>query len=288
MGIKVVKFGGSSLADANMFRKVKDIILSDPSRAYVVPSAPGKRHAEDIKITDLLYKCYTCVERKEAHEPVFELIAQRYLEIAEELHLSLNMRALLDETCAAIKENRSRDFAASRGEYLNGRMLADYLGWDFIDAADVVKFDRQGNFAAEWTNEVMRDVLREHPRAVIPGFYGSYPNGEVHTFSRGGSDISGAIVANALDADIYENWTDVSGILMADPKVVDDPKPIKFITYQELRELSYMGASVLQEEHRIQEALFDEMSSRGWYPTEKAEQNKLDSEKQKFSQTANV
>ena len=248
MGIKVVKFGGSSLADAGMFRKVKEIILSDPTRSYVVPSAPGKRHAQDIKITDMLYKCYSCVERKEPYEPIFELIAQRYLEIAEELELPLNMRALLDETCAAIKENRSRDFAASRGEYLNGRMLADYLGWDFIDAADVVKFDRQGNFAAEWTNEVMRDELRKHAHAVIPGFYGSYPNGEVHTFSRGGSDISGAIVARAVNADIYENWTDVNGFLMADPRGVENPRLIRRLTYHELRELSYMGANVMHED----------------------------------------
>ena len=247
MGIKVVKFGGSSLADAKMFRRVKEIILSDPTRAYVVPSAPGKRSAEDEKITDLLYKCYACVERKEPYEPIFEIIAQRYLDIATELQLSLNMQALLDETCAEIKRN-NRDFAASRGEYLNGRMLADYLGWDFIDAADVVKFDRHGNLASEWTNELMRDALRAHPCAVIPGFYGSYPNGEVHTFSRGGSDISGAIVARAANADIYENWTDVSGFLMADPRIVDNPQLIRRLTYRELRELSYMGANVMHED----------------------------------------
>ncbi|MDO4355167.1 MAG: aspartate kinase [Clostridia bacterium] len=247
MGIKVVKFGGSSLADAKMFRRVKEIILSDPTRAYVVPSAPGKRSPEDEKITDLLYKCYSCVERKEPYEPVFEIIARRYLEIAEELELSLDMRALLDETCAQIKRN-NRDFAASRGEYLNGRMLADYLGWDFIDAADVIKFDRRGNFASEWTNELVRDALRAHNRAVIPGFYGSYPNGEVHTFSRGGSDISGAIVARAANADIYENWTDVSGFLMADPRIVDNPRQIRRLTYRELRELSYMGANVMHED----------------------------------------
>lgn len=247
MGIKVVKFGGSSLADAKMFRRVKEIILSDPTRAYVVPSAPGKRSAEDEKITDLLYKCYACVERKEPYEPIFEIIAQRYLDIAAELQLSLNMQALLDETCAEIKRN-NRDFAASRGEYLNGRMLADYLGWDFIDAADVVKFDRHGNLASEWTNELVRDALRAHPCAVIPGFYGSYPNGEVHTFSRGGSDISGAIVARAANADIYENWTDVSGFLMADPRIVDNPQLIRRLTYRELRELSYMGANVMHED----------------------------------------
>ena len=247
MGIKVVKFGGSSLADAKMFRRVKEIILSDPTRAYVVPSAPGKRSPEDEKITDLLYRCYACVERKEPYEPIFEIIAQRYLDIAAELELSLNMQALLDETCAEIKRN-NRDFAASRGEYLNGRMLADYLGWDFIDAADVVKFDRHGNLASEWTNELVRDALRAHPCAVIPGFYGSYPNGEVHTFSRGGSDISGAIVARAANADIYENWTDVSGFLMADPRIVDNPQLIRRLTYRELRELSYMGANVMHED----------------------------------------
>ena len=248
MGIKVVKFGGSSLCDAEHFKKVREIVLDDPARCYVVPSAPGKRFDGDEKVTDLLYRCCRMVELNQSHEEVFARIADRYLSIVEELGIDFDMRPILSETCDAIRRRRSVDFAASRGEYLCGIVLAKYLGWDFIDPVDVIKFDRRGAFAAEWTNEMLMRAMEDHPRAVIPGFYGSYPNGDVHTFSRGGSDVSGAIVARAAEADVYENWTDVNGFLMADPRVVDNPRTIRQLTYRELRELSYMGATVLHEE----------------------------------------
>lgn len=248
MGIKVVKFGGSSLCDAEHFKKVKEIILSDPSRCYVVPSAPGKRFDTDVKITDMLYQCYHMVDCNQPHEEVFARIAQRYRDIAAELELDFDLESILRETSHEIRRRKSRDFAASRGEYLSGILLAEYLGWDFIDPKDVIKFDRRGAFASEWTNELLMRAMEDHPRAVIPGFYGSYPNGEVHTFSRGGSDVSGAIVARAAEAEMYENWTDVNGFLMADPRVVENPKCIRMLTYRELRELSYMGATVLHED----------------------------------------
>ena len=248
MGIKVAKFGGSSLADASHFRKVRQIVESDPSRCYVVPSAPGRRFDGDVKITDALYQCYQLVDINQPHEELFEKIADRYRGIARELGLDFDLESLLRETCNEIRIRRNRDFAASRGEYLNGRLLAEYLGWDFIDPRDVVKFDRRGNFAAEWTNELLKRAMEQHRRAVIPGFYGSYPNGEIHTFSRGGSDVSGAIVARAAEADLYENWTDVNGFLMADPRIIENPRCIRTITYRELRELSYMGATVLHED----------------------------------------
>ena len=248
MGIKVAKFGGSSLADAEHFRKVKAIVESDQDYCYVVPSAPGKRFSEDEKITDLLYQCHRLVERGKSHEELFHKIAERYEQIARDLNLDFDVTGMLLETSDAIRRFKNPDFAASRGEYMNGVMLAKYLGWDFIDAQDVIKFDRQGSFAAEWTNEVLSEALKNHPRAVIPGFYGSYPNGDVHTFSRGGSDISGAIVARAAKADVYVNWTDVSGFMMADPRIVKNPKVIRELSYAELRELSYMGATVLHED----------------------------------------
>lgn len=248
LGIKVAKFGGSSLCDAEHFKKVKSIIESDPDYRYVVPSAPGKRFDADEKITDLLYQCHRLVERNASHEELFRKIADRYIEIARELELDFDVQGMQMETSDAIRRFKNPDFAASRGEYMNGILLSKYLGWDFIDAKDVIKFDRQGSFAAEWTNEVLSEVLKDHPRAVIPGFYGAYPNGEVHTFSRGGSDISGAIVARAAGADVYVNWTDVSGFLMADPRVVKNPKCIRELSYRELRELSYMGATVLHED----------------------------------------
>ena len=248
LGVKVAKFGGSSLADAEHFRKVRDIVLSDPDIHYVVPSAPGKRFKEDTKVTDMLYQCHRLVERNQSHEEVFNRIIERYMDIYNALGLDFDFYGLLLETGDQIRRFKNPDFAASRGEYLNGVLLSKYLGWDFIDARDVIKFDRTGVFASEWTNEVMRETLSTHERAVIPGFYGSYPNGDVHTFSRGGSDISGAIVARASNAEVYENWTDVSGFLMADPNIVENPKCIRELSYRELRELSYMGATVLHED----------------------------------------
>jgi aspartate kinase len=247
MGIKVAKFGGTSLADANAFRRVKDIVLSDPSRRYVVPSAPGKRFPDDVKITDMLYQCFKLAQRKESYTQVFDKIAERFTGIVRDLQLDFDISPMLDETCQLIASS-SPDYAASRGEFFSGLILSRLLNWDFVDPADVLKFDRQGHFASEWSNQLLAERLERHERAVIPGFYGSLPNGDIKTFSRGGSDITGAVVARAASADLYENWTDVSGFLMADPRIVQNPKPIDRLTYRELRELSYMGATVLHED----------------------------------------
>jgi len=244
----IAKFGGSSLSDANQFRKVRDIVFADPGRRYVVPSAPGKRFAQDEKITDLLYKCHNeAMLGKDISEP-FGPVAGRYLQIASELALDIDIEKELDIVKYSIQNGQSADYAASRGEYLNGLLLAKYLGFDFIDAAEVVFFDARGNYDAAVTNEILSARLSRHERAVIPGFYGAKASGAIKTFSRGGSDISGAIVARAANAELYENWTDVSGFLMADPRIVENPRPIEVITYRELRELSYMGATVLHEE----------------------------------------
>lgn len=249
---KVVKFGGSSLASAEQFKKAGYIIRQDESRRYVVPSAPGKRTPQDTKVTDMLYSCYLSALREEDEEENFQnliaAIKARYDEIIKGLGLSLD----LTEEFQVIRENFSkkigRDYAASRGEYLNGIVMAEYLGYEFIDAADVIFFKESGAFDSEKTDAVLSARLAECERAVIPGFYGSMPDGKIKTFSRGGSDITGSIVAKAVHADLYENWTDVSGFLIADPRVVKNPKPIDVITYRELRELSYMGATVLHED----------------------------------------
>jgi len=245
---KVVKFGGSSLADAGQFAKVKEIIMADSARRFVVPSAPGKRFSGDTKVTDLLLNSQAASSKGEDWESIFSIAEDRYRGIIADLGLSVS----LEDEFAVIRENLkkgcTKDYAASRGEYLNGILLADYLGYEFIDAASVVFFDKDGNFDAAKTNRVMGHVLESCENAVIPGFFGSGVNGEVITFSRGGSDITGAIVARAVCADVYENWTDVSGFLMADPRIVENPKPINIITYRELRELAYMGASVLHED----------------------------------------
>ena len=248
MAIKVVKFGGSSLADAKGFRKVREILDADRNRRILVPSAPGKRFREDVKVTDLLYQCYSMLQHRQNMDEIFDRVAERYLSIAADLRLSLDVEKLLEETRFQMEGNPSPDFCASRGEYLNGRLMAAYLGWDFIDPADFIRFDRHGVFVSEWTNETLSEELTRHEYAVIPGFYGSFPDGEIHTFPRGGSDITGAVAARAAKADIYENWTDVSGFLMADPRIVENPKVIDVLTYRELRELSYMGATVLQED----------------------------------------
>lgn len=246
--IKVTKFGGSSLADSEQFKKVGAIIRADKARRYVVPSAPGKRFKDDIKITDMLYACYEETTRNGEISPLFEKIKARYNEIISDLGLSVS----LEKEYAAIERSFvarvGRDYAASRGEYLNGRIMAAYLGFDFIDAAEVIFFNNDGSYDAEKTNAVLSERLKDSEYAVIPGFYGIMPNDTVKTFSRGGSDITGAIVARAASADEYENWTDVSGVLIADPRIVDNPKPIPVITYRELRELSYMGATVLHED----------------------------------------
>ena len=246
---KVVKFGGSSLADAKQFRKVADIIHADPERKYVVPSAPGKRFKEDTKVTDMLYRCYdeVAVQGKDFTE-AFAPIRERYNGIISDLGLTLN----LDEEFAKIGENFKAavgsDYAASRGEYLNGIVLANYLGFEFIDAARAIFFDNKGNFDADITDACLGALLDKTPKAVIPGFYGAMPDGTIKTFSRGGSDFTGSVVAKAAKVDLYENWTDVSGFLVADPRIVENPEGISVITYSELRELSYMGASVLHED----------------------------------------
>ncbi len=247
MGIKVVKFGGSSLADAKQFEKVANIIRADEDRKYVVPSAPGKRFKEDDKVTDLLYKCFESAGKPEFAD-VFGKIRERYSDIVKGLGIEFPLEEELARIESSILNKAGRDYAASRGEYLNARILSVYLGYEFIDAAEVVFFKDDGTLDSEKTNTVLSERLESIERAVIPGFYGSMPNATIKTFSRGGSDISGAIVARAASADVYENWTDVSGFLICDPRIVDNPAPIELITYRELRELSYMGATVLHED----------------------------------------
>ena len=245
---KVVKFGGSSLASAEQFIKAGDIIRSDGERRYVVPSAPGKRFGKDTKVTDMLYSCYAKAEAGEAFTDELKAIKERYEEIIHGLQLDLSLAeefAVIEEKFG---EKAGEDYAASRGEYLNGIVMAAYLGYEFIDAATVILFDDNGEFESEKTNKVLAERLSHVERAVIPGFYGVYGDGRVKTFSRGGSDITGSIVARAVKADVYENWTDVSGFLVADPRIIKNPVGIETITYRELRELSYMGATVLHED----------------------------------------
>mgnify|MGYP003299726797 CR=1 FL=1 len=245
---KVVKFGGSSLADANQFRKVADIIKSDDKRRYVVPSAPGKRFSDDIKVTDMLYKCYDEVCNGADPIAAFLPIAERFNGIISDLGLTISLDREYETIMTNFKMKAGRDYAASRGEYLNGIILANYLGFNFVDAAQGIFFGADGEFDADLTDATLASILEGYDCAVIPGFYGSMPNGTIKTFSRGGSDITGSIVARATKADVYENWTDVSGVLVADPRIVANAVPINTITYEELRELSYMGASVLHED----------------------------------------
>jgi aspartate kinase len=248
MSVKVLKFGGSSLADAAHFRAVADIVKSEPERRYVVASAPGKRKSGDTKVTDLLYMCYELATNEEDITEVFEQIKERYNDIIRELGIELDLTEVFEKIRNSLLHSSGRDYIASRGEYLNAMILAKYLEFDFIDAKKVIFFKEDGSFDSEKTNDILRDYLSKHEYAVIPGFYGSMPNGTIKTFSRGGSDITGSIVARAASATIYENWTDVSGFLMADPRCIENPKPIDKITYKELRELSYMGATVLHED----------------------------------------
>ncbi len=246
--VKVVKFGGSSLADANQFKKVAGIVHADPARRFVVASAPGKRFKEDTKITDMLYSCYELAAKGGDFEPQFAAIESRYNSIIKDLGLKIS----LDKEFAQIKNGfigrAGRDYAASRGEYLNSKLLAEYLGFEFIDPAGYIFFNESGVFDLDKTTEVLSKKLAETEYAVIPGFYGAMPNDTIKTFSRGGSDVTGSIVARAANAEIYENWTDVSGFLICDPRVVENPEGITTITYRELRELSYMGAGVLHED----------------------------------------
>ena len=248
MQMKVVKFGGSSLADADHFRQVASIIKADPSRHYVVASAPGKRFSADIKVTDMLYHCYDMIRSREDITDYYQKIKDRYNGIIADLGLNFDIDGELEYVKNAMTHASGRDYAASRGEYLNSLILAKYLGFSFIDAENVIFFKDNGSFDAERTQVAMREELKKHEYAVIPGFYGIMPNGTIKTFSRGGSDVTGSIVAAAANADLYENWTDVSGFMMADPRIVDKPCSIETITYRELRELSYMGAGVLHED----------------------------------------
>ena len=245
---KVVKFGGSSLASARQFKKAGDIIRSDRARRYVVPSAPGKRNDKDEKVTDLLYQCYDAASSGASYKKILDKIRKRYEEIIDGLDLNLNLDAEFNRIEENFLHKPGRDYAASRGEYLNGILMAAYLGYTFVDAAEVIFFDAGGVFDSEATNRELGERLEHIERAVIPGFYGSMPDGSIKTFSRGGSDVTGSIVARAIHADMYENWTDVSGFLVADPRIVKDPEVIETITYRELRELAYMGASVLHED----------------------------------------
>jgi len=245
--LKTVKFGGSSLADAQHFKKAADIIRADAGRRYVVVSAPGKRFAQDIKITDLLYRCCEAARQGYDFSESFDLICSRYREIIRDLEIDLSLEDEFAAIEAQIKARPSRNYAASRGEYLSARVMAAYLGMPMIDAAECIFFDGKGEFDSERTQHVLSARLKDVPRAVLPGFYGSNPDGRIRTFSRGGSDVTGAIVARASASDIYENWTDVSGMLSCDPRIVENPEPIETISYAELRELAYMGAMVLHE-----------------------------------------
>lgn len=245
---KVVKFGGSSLASAEQFQKVGDIIRSDSERRYVVPSAPGKRNSKDTKVTDMLYACYALAEEDKDFKAQLKTIKARYDEIIDGLQLNLDLSGEFEKIEKNFKKKAGNNYAASRGEYLNGIVMAEYLGFPFLDAAEVIFFDENGDFDAVKTDKVLSKKLEACDSAVIPGFYGSLPDGTVKTFSRGGSDITGSIVAKAVKADVYENWTDVSGFLIADPRIIENPQVIETITYRELRELSYMGATVLHED----------------------------------------
>ncbi|WP_422484948.1 aspartate kinase [Gudongella sp. DL1XJH-153] len=244
----VAKFGGSSLADSQQFIKVKNIVTENPDRRIVVPSAPGKRHGKDHKVTDLLYMCHQLSSHNLHFDEVFQLIRGRYEGICKDLNLEIDIESILDQVRDNISKGASRDYCASRGEYINGLILADYLGAEFIDATEVIRFNARGVLNEIETEKLVEDRLLNAERAVVPGFYGADEDGSIITFSRGGSDVTGSIIANGIGAKLYENWTDVSGFLKADPKVVHDPLPIREITYKELRELSYMGAPVLHEE----------------------------------------
>ncbi|MFY9612800.1 MAG: aspartate kinase [Tissierellaceae bacterium] len=246
--VVVAKFGGSSLADSKQFTKVKDIVTSDKRRRYIVPSAPGKRSGDDHKITDLLYMCYQLASHGINFDEVYSIISKRYEDICNDLELDLDIKEILTDIKYKIQEGATRDYTASRGEYLNALILSEYLGFEFVDAKDLIVLDKGDKLDLEKTKKNVASTLADIPYAVIPGFYGANEEGHIITFSRGGSDITGSIIASGVDAVLYENWTDVSGFYMADPRIVDNPRHIDTITYRELRELSYMGAPVLHEE----------------------------------------
>jgi aspartate kinase len=247
-GVVVAKFGGSSLSNSCQFKKVRDIVLGDMRRAYIVPSAPGKRDVNDYKITDILYLCHEHVKKGVPFDEVYRCIEERYISLCKELNIKFDILRHLNDLKKKIISGVSSDYVASRGEYLNGQILAEYLGFQFIDASEIIIFKKNGHLDEEATYKAARAKLSMVPKAVIPGFYGATKEGGIKTFSRGGADITGAIIAKSVGAIVYENWTDVSGFLMADPRIVDNPKHIEEITYKELRELSYMGANVFHEE----------------------------------------
>lgn len=246
--IKVVKFGGSSLADAKQFEKVKKIVSCDDARRFVVVSAAGRRHKDDNKITDLLYLCHAHLKYSVSCDPIFQMIEERFLAIKRDLNLSYPIEKDLSYLKSALRKNIPLDYLVSRGEFLTAKLMAEYLGYTFLDAKDFIYFSYDGQIDFIKTQEMMEHHLAKHDHFVIPGFYGAMPDGQVRIMARGGSDITGAIAAKVVNADVYENWTDVSGILMADPRIVENPKRIDKITYSELRELSYMGANVLHED----------------------------------------
>ncbi len=248
MGVKVAKFGGSSVADALQIGKIKNIIEKDPDIHYVVVSAPGKRFSDDSKVTDLLYLCKAHIEHNLPYQQIFQVICDRFMAVEVNLGVNVGLKEEFEEIRKNLEAGASADYIASRGEHLNAMLIAAYLGFDFVDSSRIVRFDEKGRFMEDLTNKEIAEELKHHERAVIPGFYGAKVDGTIKTFSRGGSDITGALVARAVGAGVYENWTDVSGFLMADPRIVKDPKPISTVSYKELRELSYMGASVLHED----------------------------------------
>ena len=244
----VAKFGGSSLADAAQFRRVRDIVLADSRRQVVVPSAPGKRFPQDEKVTDLFYQCHKARQKGEPFQPVLEVIRGRYGEIAENLGLALDLDGIFQQIWEQIARGAGPDYCASRGEFVNGQLLAEYLEFSFLDAAQAIVFDDDGKLDEEETNSLLQQELLERVPVVLPGFYGRGPQGQIKVCSRGGSDVTGALAARAVGAEVYENWTDVSGFLIADPRIIDHPEAIETITYRELRELAYMGATVLHED----------------------------------------
>lgn len=241
----IAKFGGTSLADANQFRKVKDIVLGEPRRDYVVASAPGKRFLEDIKVTDLLLQCYEKANANTDYSKELEAIEKRFQEIIHDLDLNISIKEDLEELKKHLQNNPRQDYVASRGEYLNSKILADYLGYTFVDPAWCIFFEEDGSLNMKMTMRTMKAALHSVDKVVIAGFYGADENDVIHTFPRGGSDITGSLVALAVEADLYENWTDVSGLLAADPRIVEHPRSVRYLTCRELRTLSYMGASVL-------------------------------------------
>lgn len=246
--LKIAKFGGSSCADAAQFRKVRDIVTADSGRRYIVVSAPGKRDSRDTKVTDMLYQLYSAVEKKSGVEEILSKIENRYQDIIDGLGLDFNLKEDFQEIKEKLEQGANKDYAASRGEYLNGKLMAEFLGFAFVDAAECICFHEDGSCDFKATEERTAERLKGVDYAVIPGFYGVDNAGNTVTFSRGGSDVTGSLLAAALHADLYENWTDVSGFLVADPRIVKEPEVIDYITYRELRELSYMGAGVLHED----------------------------------------